>query len=325
MNSDTLLSLRGVHVRFDTTRGVVHAVRGCDLAIGNGEVVALVGESGSGKTALAKSILRQHQPPFTRPKVRIDGEILLHGEGDACDLVGLSSRRMRRIRSEQIGVITQDALSALNPVMTIGRQIGEAVRCRYPNLPTPVIRQRTITILNEVGIPDPEKRARTYPHQLSGGQRQRVVIAMAAVRNPRLLIADEPTTALDVTVQKRILNLLLRLRAAHGMSILFITHDLGVVAEIADRVAVMYAGQIVETGSVRSVLAAPTHPYTRSLLAALPGCRERHTALTGYAPDPGNLPTGCAFRPRCSRAGDECGSDPPMHREGGHSVQCWNT
>ncbi len=271
--AEPVLSARQVHVRFDTPVGRVHAVRGVDLDIHPGETVALVGESGSGKSAFAKSILRLHQPPFTRPRTTIEGRIDLACPDSTVDLVEASARVMRTVRATRVGMVFQDALSALNPVVRVGRQIAEALRAARPELDRDQTRTAAVAILEQVGMPDPERRARVYPHQLSGGQRQRVMIAIAAIRSPSLLIADEPTTALDVTVQARLLRLFKRLQEETGMAILFITHDLGVVAQIADRVAVMQAGEIVELADATALFVAPRHPYTAALLASMPGRR----------------------------------------------------
>lgn len=271
-----VVSARQVHVRFAMLHGTIHAVRGVDLEIAPGETVALVGESGSGKSAFAKAFLRLHQPPFTPPRTRIEGEIWLDGPGGPIDLVAADKAQLRAVRANHVGMVFQDALSALNPVARVGHQVKEALRSAYPAFAPSEIRDEVLMILERIGLPDPESRARAFPHQLSGGQCQRVVIAIAAIRRPRLLIADEPTTALDVTVQARLLKLLKEIQRASGMAMLFITHDLGIVAEIADRVAVMKDGEVAEIASTRDLFERPRHPHTATLIASLAG-RRNHT------------------------------------------------
>ena len=273
--AEPILAARGVHVRFDTAAGQVHAVRGVDLDIHASETVALVGESGSGKSAFAKSFLRLHQPPFTTPRTHIEGNIVLSRPDGPIDLIALSDAEMRAARARDIGIIFQDALSALNPTKRAGEQIAEALGEASPGIRPEEAKAMAVDILDRVGIPDAGTKSRAYPHQLSGGQRQRVMIAIAAVRSPQLLIADEPTTALDVTVQARLLRLLKDIQIESRMAMLFITHDLTIVAEIADRVAVMNQGQIVEIAPTREIFGAPRHDYTKHLLASLPGRRAR--------------------------------------------------
>ena len=273
--AEPILAARDVHVRFDTAAGQVHAVRGVDLDIHASETVALVGESGSGKSAFAKSFLRLHQPPFTTPRTHIEGKIVLSRPDGPIDLIALSDAEMRAARARDIGIIFQDALSALNPTRRAGEQIAEALGEASPDIRPTEAKAMAVDILDRVGIPDARTRSRAYPHQLSGGQRQRVMIAIAAVRSPQLLIADEPTTALDVTVQARLLRLLKDIQIESRMAMLFITHDLTIVAEIADRVAVMHQGQIVEIAPTREIFGAPQHDYTKHLLASLPGRRSR--------------------------------------------------
>jgi oligopeptide/dipeptide ABC transporter ATP-binding protein len=322
--SDLLVKIRGVNVRFETPRGRLHAVRDVDLNIRKHETLAIVGESGAGKSVLGKSILRQHQPPFTPNRVDINGVIRFHASDGEVDLLSCGYPRLRLARARDIATISQEALSGLNPVISIGAQIAEAARAVNPHLTRKQARKMAVDLISSVGIDDAPRRAGSYAHQLSGGQRQRVVIAIAAIRSPRLLIADEPTTALDVTVQARILSLLHRLQQDSGMSILFITHDLGVVSQIADRVAVMYAGRIVEQAAVDDLLYQPRHPYTAGLLATIPGFITQYPALTGYAPEPFKIPSGCAFHPRCPRAMERCRHLPPMSRKGAGLLQCWN-
>ena len=270
-----LLSARNLNVDFEMSNGTVQAVRNVSLDIHVGETLALVGESGSGKSAFAKSILDMHQPPFTRRRCRIRGEIKYHRPDGSLQLVGADNRTMRTVREKHIGMIFQDAISSLNPVIRLGKQIHEALSY------FPIDRsERWIKVsemLDEVGLGE-NRYARAFPHQLSGGQRQRAMIAIAAVRSPSLLIADEPTTALDVTVQAQILRLLKKVQDTSNMSMLFISHDLGVVHDVAERVAVMCAGEIVEVGSVSQVFANPRHAYTRSLLENRPGPARKRRA-----------------------------------------------
>ena len=321
--ADALLDIDALSVTFDTSSGPIKAVRSASLTLHRGETVAIVGESGSGKSTLAKALIRLNQAPFTPLRTRIEGKALLAGSGASTDLVGASPAEMRRIRATQIAMISQDALSGLNPVTSIGRQVGEALRAASPGRSAADLRQAVIALLDEVGLPDPANIADRFPHQLSGGQRQRVMIAMAVARNPSLLIADEPTTALDVTVQARILRLIKTEQEKTGAAVIFVTHDLGVVARVADRVAVMYAGQIVEIADVRDFLKSPRHPYTAGLLASVPGAKSTHPRLKGYAPEPKAVPQGCAFRPRCPLAGVDCLSAPPVALAENRQVRCW--
>ncbi|MEL7414681.1 MAG: ABC transporter ATP-binding protein [Pseudomonadota bacterium] len=275
--ADPILSARDVHVRFATNGGEVHAVRGIDLDLFPGETVAIVGESGAGKSAFTKAILHLHQLPFTPNRTQISGSITLHAPFQA-RLSDAAPDVIRKVRARAVGMIFQDALSALNPVQRIGPQIAEAVRQTDPSARAADIDVQVRKIAAAIGLPSPEEKLNAYPHMLSGGQCQRVVIAIAAVRHPAALIADEPTTALDVTVQAQILKLLKSLQEVRGMAMLFISHDLGVVADIADRVVVMRAGEVVETGATGAVFARPEHPYTRSLLASRPSARARNAA-----------------------------------------------
>ncbi|CAH1693145.1 Dipeptide transport ATP-binding protein DppD [Hyphomicrobiales bacterium] len=322
--ADVLLDIEGLHVTFDTASGPIEAVRGAQLTLHRGETVAIVGESGSGKSTFAKALIRQNQAPFTPVRTRITGRAVLSEATGPLDLVTASAATMRRVRATGIAMIAQDALSGLNPVVTIGRQVGEALRATGVRIGATALRAAVGHLLDEVGLPDPEAIARRYPHQLSGGQRQRVMIAMAVARNPRLIIADEPTTALDVTVQARILRLIKAEQAKTNAAVIFITHDLGVVARVADRVAVMYAGQIVEVATVRDFLTSPQHPYTAGLLASVPGAQSSHPRLKGYAPEPKAVPDGCAFRPRCPFAGPACVNAPPVVAGEQRAVRCWS-
>ena len=310
--TEPVLSARDVHVVFDGHGGPVPAVRGVGIDIHPGETLALVGESGSGKSAFAKAILRLHQPPFTKPRTRISGSIRLRQDDGSADLVGASPLAMQHVRARSVGMIFQEALSSLNPVIRIGDQVTEALRQADPALGRNEAMRKAVDILSRTGLPDPAVRARSYPHQLSGGQRQRVMIAIAAVRKPALLIADEPTTALDVTVQARILQLLKGIQVDNGMAMLFITHDLAVVQRIADRVAVMYAGQIVEIAPTKQLFEDPRHPYTKGLLASRPGHHCAEDRLTGQSPNPQDLPGGCAFEPRCPLASSDCARPPAL-------------
>lgn len=260
-----LLEVRELRVRF----GAREAVKGISFEIGPGETLGLVGESGSGKSVTSMAVMR-----LLGPGAEVSGRIELAGAGGkAEDLLRLPEEGMRRRRGQALAMIFQEPMTALNPVMTIGRQVGEALLAHTPRMHRAEVRRRVLDVLHEVALPDPERRLKDYPHQFSGGQRQRIVIAMALINQPRLVIADEPTTALDVTVQAQILALLQRLRREHGLSMLFISHDLAVVGQVADRIAVMRHGEIVELGPAREVLTRPQHPYTQGLLAAAPTMR----------------------------------------------------
>jgi ABC-type glutathione transport system ATPase component len=282
---EPVISARDVHVRFRLDEGIIHAVKGIGLDIHAGETVALVGESGSGKSALAKAFLRLHQPPFTTPRTSIDGEILLNADGGSLDLVSIDEPTMRRVRAREIGIIFQDALSALNPVLTVGDQVKEALASAQPQASRSETFEGSLSILERIDMPDPKARATLYPHQLSGGQRQRVMIAIAAIRRPRLLIADEPTTALDVTIQARLLALLKDIQSETGMAMLFITHDLGIVADIANSVAVMREGEIVERSTPHALFNHARHSYSKTLIESLPG-RGTKRSSTGNPPGP---------------------------------------
>ncbi len=299
----SLLSIRGLRTHFPTRAGVVRAVDGVDLDIAKGEMVGLVGESGCGKSITALSILRLIYPPG-----RIEsGEIYFKQR----DILKMPDSEIREIRGNDIAMIFQDPMTSLNPVFTVGDQIGEAVR-RHRNVTKHESRHLAIEAMREVSIPVPEKRVDDYPHQLSGGMRQRVMIAMALACDPDLLIADEPTTALDVTIQAQILELIDDLRRSRDLAVLLITHDLGVVADVCDRVAVMYTGRIVEEAKVDELFSEPRHPYTQGLLRSVPklssaGEREKRlTTIEGTVPTPTDLPPGCHFAPRCSHRRPEC-------------------
>jgi oligopeptide/dipeptide ABC transporter ATP-binding protein len=319
--SRPLLEVRDLRTWFHTEDGVVRAVDGVSFRIDEGETLALVGESGSGKSVTSLSLLRLVPDPPGRIE---GGSIRFKGQ----ELLELPAASMRAVRGRQISMIFQEPMTSLNPVYPCGEQIAEAVRA-HERADRRTARARAIEMLRLVGIPSPEQRADEYPHQLSGGMRQRVMIAMALACRPALLIADEPTTALDVTIQAQILELLERLQAELGMAVLLITHDLGVVAETADRVAVMYGGQIVETGDVRAVFRRPFHPYTAGLLASLPALgagRERLRTIPGQVPDAARLPQGCRFHPRCPVAEPRCLEPPPVLEPApGHDARCWRT
>ncbi|MGK7313145.1 MAG: ABC transporter ATP-binding protein [Candidatus Longimicrobiales bacterium M2_2A_002] len=313
-----LLEVRDLRTWFDTDEGVARAVDGVSFRVDRGEVVGVVGESGSGKSVTALSIMGLVPDPG-----RIEnGSVTLADR----ELTGLSAEAMRGVRGAEIAMIFQEPTTSLNPVFPVGEQIAEALRA-HGRAGKAAARERAVSLLRRVGIPDPAQRADEYPHQLSGGQRQRVMIAMALANEPSLLIADEPTTALDVTIQAQILELLLELRRELGMAVLLITHDLGVVAETCDRVVVMYGGQVVEEGPVADLFAKPAHPYTRGLLAAVPRpeARDRDLAvIPGTVPSATAWPDGCRFRPRCPYAWSPCADDPGLLRTGdGAAARCW--
>jgi oligopeptide/dipeptide ABC transporter ATP-binding protein len=323
--SEPVLSLRGLAVEFAVQGRSFRAVDGVTLDVFRGRTVALVGESGSGKSVTIQSVMRLLKSP-----ARIaTGEILFRGrDGRRRDLAQLDEREMRRIRGNEIGLIFQEPMTSLNPLLKVGVQIAQAIR-----LHRPVSRReadaRAVQLLRQVEIGDAAARAAQYPHQLSGGMRQRVMIAMALACDPVLLLADEPTTALDVTVQAQILRLLRSLQERLGMGVLFVTHNLGVVAEIADEVEVMYGGQIIESAPVARLFDRPLHPYTRALLASLPDADAPHlphrrlAVVPGQVVDPRHMPPGCRFEPRCTRAIGDCRAPPPVVRAGAaHEVRC---
>ena len=312
------LGVHDLNIDFATHRGNLPAVRQVSFDIPAGASLGLVGESGSGKSATALAILR-----LLPPQARVSGQITF----DGTDLLRLPDEQMRDFRGQRISMIFQEPMTALNPVMRIGDQVAEAVLA-HGKTTGPDAWQRAVEALRDVGIPEAERRARDYPHQLSGGQRQRVMIAMAIVNRPQLLIADEPTTALDTTVQAQILELLASLRERFGLSMLFISHDLGVVSEVADRVAVMYAGSIVEIGPKASVFGHAMHPYTRGLLNAVPTLHTDRSkplrTILGVVPGAGALPPGCPFEPRCDLRIPSCAEAlPPLVEVGdGHLARC---
>jgi oligopeptide transport system ATP-binding protein len=313
----SLLEVRGLVTLFDAPGGVVHAVNGVSYALERGETLGIVGESGSGKSASALSILG-----LVAPGRVVEGAALFEGR----DLLTLSPAELRRVRGRHIAMVFQDPLTSLNPVLTVGSQIAESLR-EHLGMAAAAARTRTRELLGLVGIPDPQERIDAYPHEFSGGQRQRLMIAMAIACEPSILVADEPTTALDVTVQAQVARLLKALQARLGMAILWITHDLALLAGLADRVAVMYAGRVVEQAPVRALFARPRHPYTRGLLEAIPGRGQgarRLSAIPGAPPDPTATPAGCPFAPRCPKAEPECRAGVPALVEVGvgHEAAC---
>lgn len=312
-----LLSVRGLRIAFDGAGGPVEVVSGVDLDVAPGEAVALVGESGCGKSVTARSTLRL----LREPPARIRAERL--------DVVGqpvleLGAAALRRMRGERVGFVFQDPMTALNPVLTVGEQIAERIR-RFRGLDRRAAWARAVELLAEVGIPAPDRRAREHPHRMSGGMRQRAVIAIALAADPELLIADEPTTALDVTIQAQIMRLIRRLQTDRGLGILLISHDLGVVAQAVDRVVVMYAGQVVEEAPVEALFERPRHPYARGLLRSVPGAApaspssggHRLWSIPGMVPAPADFPTSCRFADRCARVEPACRAEPVGLRDPG--------
>jgi peptide/nickel transport system ATP-binding protein len=316
--TDLLLDVRGLRTWFETPKGTVKAVDGVDLTLRRGEILGLVGESGSGKSITGFSLLGLVDPPG---KV-VAGEIRFLGE----DLRGASAKRQRALRGNRIAMIFQDPMMTLNPVLRIGTQMIETVQA-HARVSRAEARARARDALGMVGIPFPEERIDAYPHEFSGGMRQRVAIAIALLHRPDLIIADEPTTALDVTIQSQILSEVQKLTREMGMGLIWISHDLGVVGQLAHKVAVMYAGRIVERGSVDQVLDTPRHPYTRGLLDSLPMENDRGTPLRqipGNAPPPLNRPEGCPFRPRCAYATDACLNEPAESGDGARGWRCFH-
>ena len=323
-DDDIILSMRGLKTHFFTDDGRVPAVDGVSFDIKKGRTLGLVGESGSGKSVTSLSILRLIPQP---PGEIIDGEIWFEGR----DLTDISIAEMRKIRGNDISMIFQEPMSSLNPVFTVGNQIVESILL-HQDMTYKQAREYAVDMLDKVGIPAPGERIDEYPHQMSGGMKQRVMIAMALACKPKLLIADEPTTALDVTIQAQILELLNELQEEVGMSILFITHDLGVVAETCDDVAVIYGGRVAEYGDVNTVFEDPSHPYSIGLFNSLPQVEtktklrsdDRLYVIPGMVPRPQDFPSGCRFRDRCEFATDECTEIPPLEEVGeGHTSACW--
>nr|WP_304219048.1 ABC transporter ATP-binding protein [Fredinandcohnia onubensis] len=318
---ENILEINDLHVSFDTSAGKVKAVRGVSFSVEKGEAIAIVGESGCGKSVTAKSIMKL----LPSPQAKIEkGSILLNGD----NLVRKSEKAMEKIRGNEVGMIFQDPMTSLNPTTRIGVQIAEGI-IRHRKVSKKEALEYAVNMLEVVGIPQPEKRIHQYPHEFSGGMRQRVMIAIALACQPKLLIADEPTTALDVTIQAQILRLMKKLQEQTNTSIILITHDLGVVAEMCSKVVVMYAGEIVETGSVEEIFSNPTHPYTKGLLKSVPRLdmdkHEKLSTITGTPPDLLDPPKGCSFYPRCEMAMKVCAENKPVF-EGVSRTQyssCW--
>lgn len=321
VSSPPLLEVDGLAVQFHTERGIVTAVDDVSFDVAEGETLAIVGESGSGKSVTAMSILRLVQRPAGEIAA---GRVLFEGS----DLLKLSDKQMQRIRGNRIALISQEPMSSLNPALTIGLQVGEPLH-QHRGAPWPVALQEAENMLHRVHIPDAGSRARAYPHEFSGGMRQRAMIAMALACAPKLIIADEPTTALDVTVQAQILELLKQLTRETGSAMILITHDLGVVARYADRVCVMYAGRIVESGTAMDIYEDPRHPYTLGLMASVPriddDAQQRLVPIEGQPPDLANMPPGCAFAPRCRFVTDRCRRERPALAavDGQHMKACF--
>jgi peptide/nickel transport system ATP-binding protein/oligopeptide transport system ATP-binding protein len=320
--SSPLLEIKNLRTYFYMREGIAKAVDGVDLTIDRGETLALVGESGCGKSVTAYSILRLVPSP---PGEIVEGEILFEGK----NLLGLAENKLREIRGNKISMVFQDPLTSLNPVFKIGMQIAEMLQV-HRNTPKKEALESTVQLLKDVGIPSPEQRINDYPHQMSGGMRQRVMIAMALACEPQLIIADEPTTALDVTVQAQILDLLNHLKQTRDLALLLITHDLGIVAETAQNVAVMYAGRIMEYTDVATLFQSPLNPYTQGLLLSLPRPEgKRLTPIKGMVPPILNLPVGCKFSTRCPHVFEKCTTEEPFlinKQEAGekrHLVRCW--
>ncbi|SEN53928.1 ABC transporter ATP-binding protein [Actinacidiphila rubida] len=302
-----LLEVRDLHVEFHTRDGVAKAVNGVNYSVNAGETLAVLGESGSGKSVTAQAIMGiLDMPPGRIPK----GEILFQGQ----DMLAMSGEQRRRIRGRKIAMIFQDALSSLNPVLSVGYQLGEMFRV-HQGLSRKAAKAKAIELMDRVRIPAAAERVNDYPHQFSGGMRQRIMIAMALALEPELIIADEPTTALDVTVQAQVMDLLAELQREYNMGLILITHDLGVVADVADKIAVMYAGRIVETAPVHEIYSAPAHPYTKGLLQSIPRLDRKGQelyAIKGLPPNLLHVPSGCAFNPRCPMAQDICRTEVPV-------------
>ncbi len=316
-----LLNVQGLETVFKTREGVVHAVNGVSFTLKEGEVLGIVGESGCGKSVSMLSLLRLIPQP---PGQIVAGKAFYQGK----DLISMTEDEIRSVRGAQIGMVFQDPMTSLNPVLTIGKQLAEPLLLHMGMTKKEAL-DRSVELLNQVGIPNARMRLDDYPHQLSGGMRQRVMIAMALACSPQILIADEPTTALDVTIQAQIIELVKRLRQELGMAIIWITHDLGIVAGIAHRVQVMYAGFVVERAAVKELYGRPTHPYTQGLLGSLPRIDERDgqplANIRGLPPDLLTPPTRCPFAPRCTHTYDRCRSENPPLQEVGpaHEVACW--
>ena len=320
-NVENLVEIKDLSVSFTTYGGSVKAVRGVSLGVREGECLAVVGESGCGKSVTAQTLLRL----IPSPPAHISGQVMFEGR----DLLGLSERRMQEIRGDKIAMIFQDPMTSLNPTMAMGRQITEGLRRHHPRMTKAEAQKRAVEVLEQVGIPEPERQLKRYAYEFSGGMRQRAVIAMAIICRPRLLIADEPTTALDVTTQAQILELIHKLRSETGMAVMLITHDMGVVSHMADRIAVFYAGQVVEEGPSEAVFSRPSHPYTEALLRSRPRLdRDRSQSLVSIPGTPPDLfapPKGCGFVTRCIRPMEICRlhQPPAFQLEAGHQACCW--
>ncbi len=319
-NNPVVLQVEGLKTYFQTRWGTVKAVDGVSFDLKKGETLGIVGESGSGKSVTMLSVMRLIPSP---PGQIVDGRILLEGQ----DLVPLSDKEMSEIRGSQIALIIQDPMTSLNPVFSIGNQVGEAIRI-HQDIPKRTVVQQVLDVLRKVNIPAAETRVRDYPHQMSGGMRQRVVGAIGISCEPMVLIADEPTTSLDVTIQAQYLKLLKELQEASDIALIFITHDFGIVAKMCDRVAVMYAGKIVEMGDVRDIFNNPSHPYTEALLSSVPKLEEdvdRLYSIEGQPPTLHDLPPGCPFEPRCQYAMEKCSQVYPLEFNvtDGHYAACW--
>jgi peptide/nickel transport system ATP-binding protein len=322
--AERLLEVKGLKVQFATEDGVVRAVDGVDFTLDRGDVLGIVGESGSGKSVTAMTLLGLTRAPNTR----FEGEVVYKGR----DLLKLSEAELRQVRGGEIAMIFQDPMTSLNPVYRVGTQIVEMIQAHEPNTNKTQARRRAIDLLKQVGIPNPEQRVNNYPHEFSGGMRQRAMIAMGLACNPDVLVADEPTTALDVTIQAQILELISQLKDDFDSAVIMITHDLGVVAELADDIAVMYAGRVVEHGTKRQVFYDPQMPYTWGLLGSIPRLDRpkppRLHTIEGSPPSLIRQPPGCKFRPRCPHAFDKCTEEPALENrveEPGHLDRCWLT
>lgn len=317
---EVFLSVKNLCTWFRTPEGIVKSVNGVSFDINRGETLALVGESGCGKTVTSLSLIR-----LLSDTAVIKADHIKLGERE---ISNLTKEEARKIRGKEISMIFQEPMTSLNPVYKIKKQVGEMIKIHNPGMTKQTIYKKSVEILKRTGVPDPEERMKVYPHQLSGGLRQRVMIAISLASNPAMLIADEPTTALDVTIQAQIIDLMKEIQKEFNTSILLITHDFGVVSQLADRVAVMYAGRIVEEGSRSEVIENPLHPYTKLLILSIPGIKvrkgERLETIEGSVPNPINFPTGCRFHPRCPYALSKCSQqEPPEIQVGGRRVSCW--
>ena len=318
--SEPILRVEDLQTSFMTSAGEVQAVRGVSFTVHKGEILGIVGESGSGKSVTSMSVLR-----LLADTARIkSGKV----EFEGADLTKVSDRQMREIRGQKIAMVFQDPMSSLNPLIPVGKQVAEMIRVHHPDIKPDELKKKTLQLFKDVRIPEAEKRLKAYPHEFSGGMRQRVMIAMALANHPDLLIADEPTTALDVTIQHQILKQMRALQQEYGTSIIFITHDLGVVAELCDRVVVMYGGLVMEQADIYDLFENPLHPYTMGLLASVPGLnkdkKERLQSIPGSPPDMTRPPKGCPFASRCAYARNICAQEcPPFVEVGSRSARCW--